>query len=58
MSGNGYSFFELGYDDGYEYVKQNDPTLFYDREESEDFKRGFRAGMKAAREELANVKEH
>ncbi len=48
------SKFELGFDDGYEYARTGNEELFYSWNESEDFKRGFRAGMKEARKESSN----
>ena len=52
MTEHGHSLYELGWDDGYEAVKQN--RLREDAphpDEEPDYQRGFRDGMKAAREE-------
>jgi len=54
MTEHGHSLYELGWDDGYEAVKQD--RLREDAphpDEEPDYQRGFRDGMKAAREEAA-----
>ena len=50
----GHSLYEMGWDFGYEAVKQNRITEdFPHPDEYLDYRRGFWAGMKAAKEEAA-----
>ena len=56
MTEHGHSLYELGWDDGYEAVKQG--RIAEDSphpDEYLDYRRGFWAGMKEAREEAAEA---
>jgi len=53
MTGDGYSLYELGWDDGYEALKQSRiAENFPHHDEYPDYRRGFWDGMKAAKKEI------